>query len=693
MKFLRKYQNFGKFSLNENVKQSLSILSKLGKDRKDPEYSQVIEVVGDNKSYLGLFTDYYFNQGVGLTDLEILISFLRSDDSKSLPKNTLEYKKYEDLIDDMAKVIRSKKVKYVWNELPMNLKEIMKSEVSKENIENLFVSLYDSPSRQGFFKKISKAHDAESLIDLMTDFVEKGGDDYYSILDKIENTDGAELTYTDEENEIIIAKISIYEASKSLGSTNWCIVNSSGSFDNYTSSKQAFQYFVWNFKLDTGNKYRLCGYTVDYEDIVNAHDFNDTSILNSYPKFMSDYFKYLTGPSEDEVDELEREKRRKEKERKTEAAQRERERINVLIADNEQRREDDEWADDKCVKALIEHLDIDLDELREEGRDIYDVIFETGTHYHLREFESADDPGTYAVGDEDDTKKSAKECLETLIDDIGVTGFNEWFWKNHLDGEKFAEDLISGEEDHWRDNWQDYGIEGILSGEAEKEIEEKEKEKEDTTEKHDELETYISELDDKLSDAKVELADKSIADIRSLKLSLGRIIIGSKKIGIEPIHDVMDNYDLFYTDDYDKLVSLMKSGNVDKIEEVYNILSEFMNELEEKRDELYSRISDIDYEIDEIKEDEDNLEMDEDDFENFLERKKREYARDPEDVLKEYGYSDNDLNNKLKDYVDIDSLIDEAIEADGYGHNLSGYDGRTNEYYIDEETIYVFRTN
>ena len=80
MKYIKEYSRYfgtGIVSLlKENVKQAESILKKIGKTKYDPEYKQIFDLVGDNKSYVGLFTDYYFNQNVSISDLESLINFL-----------------------------------------------------------------------------------------------------------------------------------------------------------------------------------------------------------------------------------------------------------------------------------------------------------------------------------------------------------------------------------------------------------------------------------------------------------------------------------------------------------------------------------------------------------------------------------------------------------------------------------------
>jgi hypothetical protein len=42
---------------------------------------------------------------------------------------------------------------------------------------------------------------------------------------------------------------------------------------------------------------------------------------------------------------------------------------------------------------------------------------------------------------------------------------------------------------------------------------------------------------------------------------------------------------------------------------------------------------------------------------------------------------------------DIDSLVEDAISADGRGHFLSSYDGDENEETVNGQTFYIYRTN
>ena len=57
-----------------------------------------------------------------------------------------------------------------------------------------------------------------------------------------------------------------------------------------------------------------------------------------------------------------------------------------------------------------------------------------------------------------------------------------------------------------------------------------------------------------------------------------------------------------------------------------------------------------------------------------------------EEVWGELGYD-------IKDYIDLDGVADDIIQADGMGNVLSSYDGNENIVEIDGVDYYIFRTN
>jgi len=446
MKILKYFKEFQK--INENVQVAKKILTSKGLNEDNPEYKKILKLLKNNRNYIGQFTDFHFNQNISINDLNNLLNFIKSPDSKKLPKPPIEYKSYEELIDDINKIKNEKIVKKFINELPSNLKKRVKMNINEE-FKELAIKLYNLPNSKGFFKNISKIKSYIELIKYMKDFIEKGEIDYYNLLNELKNIDGVEIVYKNDKDGIIIIKVLDYRASKKLGSTNWCISNSFSMFSNYVYNPKCNQYFIWNFNTDE-DRYKLIGITIDEKgEVYAAYDFNNNDISKNLPDYVNKLFKYLKAPNKEDLKKIKYYIKKNKDIEYEEMKERERRRIAQLIEDNQIRRENKEWDNDPIIKAMIKHLDINLDELKEEGKDIYDVLFEIGHYYHLREFEYLYDKSTYAAGYEIDMYKSLKEYLESLIDDVGLLYLNDIEY--YLNKEELVRDYLL-DEDYYREH-------------------------------------------------------------------------------------------------------------------------------------------------------------------------------------------------------------------------------------------------
>ncbi len=56
-------------------------------------------------------------------------------------------------------------------------------------------------------------------------------------------------------------------------------------------------------------------------------------------------------------------------------------------------------------------------------------------------------------------------------------------------------------------------------------------------------------------------------------------------------------------------------------------------------------------------------------------------------------YSIEDLLKAPFIYIDIDAAAQDAVDTDGRGHFLSGYDGEENDIDINGTTYFIYRTN
>ncbi len=490
------------FLITENMDKAKSYMKKNGHDTSDEGFKLLRDLLKKNMGYMYKFTVFYYEEQVSIADLTTLLDFLNSGDASKLRSPLDSYNEYNDLVDEIDHIKLTKAVKVVFDELIPSQKEL----VLKDNgaFDKKFATLAQEigkiPNNASFFKKISKAKDYYDIIDLMTDFItkHKSGSTYDSIIHKLEDFgDSVEIVYSDPEQEIIITKVKRFEASSKIGSTNWCIVNQVSSWESYVYSYNNIcqQYFIWNFSLGIADPNYFCGITVESNgNIKNAHDFNDTSILSDLPDYIQELESYLQPIPKDEIPDYEiiQQEERDNKARLQQIATAERLR-HLLEANIERRQEgkwdsEGEWTDDeenRAARAMMAHLiegnvdtELDLDDLAEEGQDVYDVLFlteidEESYKYKLYKFEYAG--MEFCVADADSTDNYAMERELNLLDEhkdsLNTLFSNEWYIKDCLDEEGIKRDFGYSEydiedddidwsdyfdEDEIRDNWEDY---------------------------------------------------------------------------------------------------------------------------------------------------------------------------------------------------------------------------------------------
>lgn len=645
------------FLLKENKQQALTILSEKGLDPNNDNFKEIKRIVGSNTSYLGLFTSFFFEQSASLNDLDKLISFLRSDDSKKLNKNPLSYR-FEELSDEIVEILSDKKVLDFYKELPKEQQSFL--DIEDDKFRNLADQFYDIKNKKGFYRNISKIKDFETLLLEIEDYIEKykGFSNYDSVIQVLTETPELyEVVFDDKENEIIIAKIKKYEGSKLIGSNNWCIVNQASMWSRYTSDVPRNQYFVWNFGLELSDPKYFTAYTVDMNNMItSAFDFNNVDIKTKMPKHVISNIDYLKGPDKSDLDEIQLRKYEEDEAKEREERERHQRMLRERRERAEQHREEELFESDPKAIAikefLIENGDIEIDE--ESGQDIYDVLFkDTYTHYRLDVY--TDGSSEWAVGDYDESHDSAYDSIESLIDDIGYDGFRMNI-EYYVDSEKIAEDIASNDEDYWRDEWKDYGISAGLTRKGIDEVTDIIK----FLFKIDTNEDIKSEIE---SINKNEDNDEYISNLRKML-------------------DSMDQEEIIeYVSNLESILSNLE-GNIISDDE------DLLDELEEQRSDLYDKSQYIQDENDD-----DYWEMSESGFDSFLSDKKSEIEDDPIGYLKDMGYDGKQLSKYLEDYIDKDKFIEEIIETDGFGHILASYDGVENNHRVDGVDYYIFRTN
>ena len=155
-------------------------------------------------------------------------------------------------------------------------------------------------------------------------------------------------------------------------------------------------------------------------------------------------------------------------------------------------------------------------------------------------------------------------------------------------------------------------------------------------------------------------------------------------------YDDMEDSPEDYLDEDDREISKEAENNLDLLDE---LIGEFNEELEETdneidEEELLAKIEDLEIEKQDISDDDDNWDYTQEAKDSYVERRMDEVRDDPMDALRNFGMED-----RVADFIDEDSFIEDAISTDGRGHTLSSYDGNEDEIVFNDEWYYIYRTN
>jgi len=158
--------------------------------------------------------------------------------------------------------------------------------------------------------------------------------------------------------------------------------------------------------------------------------------------------------------------------------------------------------------------------------------------------------------------------------------------------------------------------------------------------------------------------------------------------------DVRNNPDVYFDDSERQLsdaqleqIGIIKMRISQTKQLISNLEDQYDDENDEVLDEKIEELTDIilEYE-DEIQDIESSPEGEfpEDMISEKIEDLVSDVRSDPEWFMNEFGL-------EWSEYVDKDDFITAVIQADGYGHSMSTYDGNTDEIYVQDELFYVMR--
>ena len=167
----------------------------------------------------------------------------------------------------------------------------------------------------------------------------------------------------------------------------------------------------------------------------------------------------------------------------------------------------------------LDNLEEEIEVLKEEAHDIYDLRYDDYDHYGLPVFEY--EGAEYAVGSDNMADEAGWDQVDNLIDDIGYGGFTEGFMDWYVDGDAVADDFEDYFWDDMNENPEDYLDEDddrILDSDAKIEIEK--------------IEEIIGEYQEELEETNDEGYEEGLlAKIEDLEIEM------------EDIRDDEDNWD------------------------------------------------------------------------------------------------------------------------------------------------------
>lgn len=159
--------------------------------------------------------------------------------------------------------------------------------------------------------------------------------------------------------------------------------------------------------------------------------------------------------------------------------------------------------------------------------------------------------------------------------------------------------------------------------------------------------------------------------------------------------DDVYNYAEGYFDDTDRMLSSKQQEQIEiltnKQKRLENGVKQLQNFMEKGNEDFYSSkisefeelIDDYTLEILEIRSDPQG-EFPDELIDDMIETKLREVKADPWEFI-------GNLDLDYEQFIDVDSLIEEAIDMDGYGHYLGIYDGEAHEVRYAGMLFYIMR--
>ena len=408
----------------------------------------------------------------------------REDDFKATYANKFSPEKLEAIINIANEVPNGTKfLTFLGRVLPNTVSQGILDDTVKPILKK-FVAI--GPNLQ--IKDINQYKTFAELNDAITQYENR-------IRREVQTIEGADLVYEDDKFTVVApltTKASCYYGA----GTKWCTASSADNthFNNYMTDGKLF-YFIDKTK-PTSDRFYKVALLKKFEGDESYFDAPDIKFTSGWiigtdelEKIKKSIDDYINSKYADKV-ELYKDRERVRAERSRIERERQQVQINSYMEVAQERRDTNEWDPEvldngdegSCAWALFNHLvdsgniepktpetqsrieeinsqlntlrqtynnienadeitDLvsDIESLEEELdelknlKDVYDMILLNGKNYDLYRFTTSDFDTEWHVGDSASTEQSAFESVETLLDDVGLEGFNPSFVENHID--------------------------------------------------------------------------------------------------------------------------------------------------------------------------------------------------------------------------------------------------------------------
>jgi len=271
--------------ITENINQANKLLAQSGMSQEHPQVAGIRELLTRYKkmAWYGTFIKFYINQKIPVRVIEPLVKKLTSKQIK-LPKQVENFESFSELLDTVRQLTEDRKLHLFINKIPEGkLKEEVVSEIHSMSRPILEFMDLDPKCIKMFFKKINRIEFAQHLKDELRIYIsnnESGGADINTdILETVNGLGDTQAQVVFSENNTILIRIKTFQASETLGSRAWCIVQDSQHFYEYTADDNRL-YFLINTNMPICDNEQSIGYVMNPEnELTDAHYKND-AVMN-----------------------------------------------------------------------------------------------------------------------------------------------------------------------------------------------------------------------------------------------------------------------------------------------------------------------------------------------------------------------------------------------------------------------------